>query len=114
METDCVFCEIIRGQRPADFVYQGKTVVAFHDAKPHAPVHILLVPRKHIRSINDLEGSDESVIAEMIFRARELAREFKIHGSGYRLVFNVERGGGQFVFHLHLHLLGGWVPANRS
>jgi histidine triad (HIT) family protein len=110
MEKDCIFCEIVYGRRPADFVYQGERVVAFHDIQPHAPVHILVVPRKHIRSINDLSNSDEPIIAEMILCAKELAREQGVQRSGYRLVFNVERGGGQFVFHLHLHLLGGWHP----
>lgn len=110
MATDCAFCEIIQGRRPADFVYRGKNLVAFWDIKPHAPVHILVVPRKHIRSINDLADPDETIVAEMIFRAREIAREHGIDNSGYRLVFNVEEGGGQFVFHLHLHLLGGWAP----
>lgn len=108
MVEDCVFCEIIQGKKPADFVYQGDSVVAFKDKKPHAPVHILLVPRKHIRSINDLEQTDGPVISEMIHRAKEIANDLGIGSSGYRLVFNVERGGGQFVFHLHLHLLGGW------
>ena len=108
MVEDCVFCEIIQGKKPADFVYQGDSVVAFKDKKPHAPVHILLVPRKHIRSINDLEQTDGPVISEMIHRAKEIANDLGIGSSCYRLVFNVERGGGQFVFHLHLHLLGGW------
>jgi histidine triad (HIT) family protein len=110
MEKDCIFCEIVAGRRPADFVYQDERLVAFHDIKPHAPVHILVVPRKHIRSINDLSSSDEPIIGEMILRAKELAREQGVQHSGYRLVFNVERGGGQYVFHLHLHLLGGWHP----
>jgi len=108
MATNCVFCEIITGEKPADFVYQGDSVVAFKDMNPHAPVHILLVPKKHIRSINDLTEADRPVIAELIFKAQEIAREFGIDRSGFRLAFNVERGGGQFVFHLHLHLVGGW------
>jgi histidine triad (HIT) family protein len=108
MVEDCIFCEIIQGQKPADFVYQGDSVVAFKDKNPHAPVHILLVPRKHIRSINDLKQTDGPVISEMILRAKEIANDLGVGPSGYRLVFNVERGGGQFVFHLHLHLVGGW------
>ncbi len=108
MATNCVFCEIISGEKPADFVYQGDSVVAFKDMNPHAPVHILLVPKKHIRSINELTEADRPVISELIFKAQEIATEFGIDRSGFRLAFNVERGGGQFVFHLHLHLAGGW------
>jgi histidine triad (HIT) family protein len=108
MTKDCIFCQIVHGEAPANFVYQGDSVVAFKDINPHAPVHILVVPRKHIRSINDLNEEDRPVISELIFRGREIAKEMEIDRSGYKLVFNVERGGGQFVFHLHLHLIGGW------
>ena len=108
MEKDCIFCQIIRGEKPAQFVYQGDSVVAFKDLNPHAPVHILLVPRRHIRSINDLVEEDRAEIAELFFRAKEIAKEMDISQSGYKLIFNVERGGGQYVFHLHLHMLGGW------
>jgi histidine triad (HIT) family protein len=105
---NCVFCQIIRGEKQADHVYKGETVVAFDDIHPQAPVHILIVPRKHIRSINDMEDEDRSVVAELIYTARKLAEEKGIRHSGYKLVFNVERGGGQYIFHLHLHLIGGW------
>jgi histidine triad (HIT) family protein len=108
MQKDCVFCQIAAGERGADFVYQDETLVAFHDIRPHAPVHVLIIPRKHIRSINDLEPEDGSTVAAMIMRAKKLARELDIADSGYRLVFNVEGGAGQVVFHLHLHLTGGW------
>jgi histidine triad (HIT) family protein len=105
---DCVFCQIIRGERHAEHVYKGETVVAFSDTRPQAPVHILIVPRKHIRSINDIKDEDRPVVAELICTAQKLAAEKGIHQSGYKLVFNVERGGGQYIFHLHLHLIGGW------
>ena len=108
MEKDCIFCQIIRGQRPAAFVFEGDTLVAFQDANPHAPVHILLVPRKHIRSVNDLSEEDRSVIADLFMAAGKIAKEQGIARSGYKLIFNVEQGGGQYVFHLHLHLVGGW------
>ena len=108
MVGDCIFCEIIQGKKPADYVYRGDSLVAFKDKNPHAPVHVLIVPNKHIRSINELEETDQPVISEMIFRAQEIANDLGIAASGYKLVFNVERGGGQFVFHLHLHLIGGW------
>jgi histidine triad (HIT) family protein len=104
----CLFCRIVAGTRHADIVYQDETLVAFRDANPRAPVHLLLVPRKHIRSINDLTGEDADIVAAMIMKAPEIARSASVAASGYRLVFNVERGAGQAVFHLHLHLLGGW------
>lgn len=108
MEKNCIFCEIICGDKPADFVYQGDSVVAFKDRNPHAPVHVLILPRDHIRSINDLTDGDRPVVAELILRARLIAEELGIARTGYKLGFNVERGGGQYVFHLHLHLVGGW------
>ena len=108
MTTECVFCRIVRGEKEAEFVYEGDSVLAFKDRRPAAPVHVLLVPRKHIRSINDLTEADRPVISEMIFSAKEIAKNTGIAGSGYRLLFNVERGGGQDIFHLHLHLMGGW------
>jgi histidine triad (HIT) family protein len=108
MEKDCVFCQIVNGKKSADLLYQDETLVVFKDIHPHAPVHLLLVPRKHIRSLNDLTEEDGEVISEMIFKAREMAEKASIDRSGYKLLFNVERGGGQVIFHLHLHLLGGW------
>ena len=108
MEKDCVFCQIIRGEKAADFLYQGESVVVFKDIQPFAPIHLLIVPRRHIRSINDLTEQDRDVISEMILTAREMARKRSISDSGYKLLFNVERGGGQVIPHLHLHLLGGW------
>jgi histidine triad (HIT) family protein len=109
MEPDCLFCQIIRRERPAEFVYEDESLVVFNDAYPHAPVHLLIVPRKHIRSINDLAEEDRNIISEMIFRAKEMARQVSVNTSGYKLVFNVERGAGQVIFHLHLHLTGGWT-----
>ena len=108
MPSDCIFCQLIRGEKPADFVYQDDTIVAFRDIKPHAPVHILIVPRKHIRSVNDLMDEDRPLVGEMVATAKQIAKEMGIDRSGYKLVFNVERGGNQYVFHLHLHLVGGW------
>ncbi len=108
MDEDCTFCNIIKGEKSADFVYQDESLVAFRDIRPHAPVHLLIVPREHIRSLNDLKEKDKEIVFKMIVKAKEIAREQSIAESGYRLVFNVERGGGQVIFHLHLHLLGGW------
>ena len=108
MEEKCIFCKIIKGEQPANFLFQDESLVVFKDIRPHAPVHLLIVPREHIRSLNDLREKDKDIISEMIVRAKEMAREVSIAQSGYRLLFNVERGGGQVIFHLHLHLLGGW------
>ena len=107
MEEKCTFCKIIKGEQSADILYQDESLVVFKDIRPHAPVHLLIVPREHIRSLNDLREKDKGIISEMIVRAREMAKELSIAQSGYRLLFNVERGGGQVIFHLHLHLLGG-------
>ena len=103
-----MFCQIIRGEKPADFVYQDESLVAFKDIRPHAPVHLLVVPRKHIRSVNDLTEEDTPILSEMIFKAKKIARDQEVSESGYKLLFNIERGGGQVIFHLHMHLLGGW------
>ena len=108
MEKECIFCKIIRGEAQADFVYQSESLVGFRDIRPASPIHILLVPRKHIRSLNELEEPDWAIVSELLFSAREVARQQKIDKSGYRIHINTERGGGQYVFHLHLHLLGGW------
>ncbi|RJP47759.1 MAG: histidine triad nucleotide-binding protein [Desulfobacteraceae bacterium] len=107
-EENCIFCKIANGDIPADFVAQTDRLVVFKDIKPMAPVHLLIVPRRHIRSINDLDEADKPLIAEMIMTAREMALRMGVNQSGYRLFFNVEKGGGQEVFHLHLHLIGGW------
>jgi len=108
MEKDCTFCKIIKGENVADFVYQDESLVVFKDIRPHAPVHLLIVPREHIRSLNDIEEKNKDIVFRMIFKAKEMAKEHSIDKSGYRLLINVERGGGQVIFHLHLHLLGGW------
>lgn len=108
MDEECTFCKIIKGEKSADFVYQDEFLVVFKDIRPHAPVHLLIVPREHIRSVNDVRQKDSDIIFKMVMSAREMAKDFSIAESGYRLVFNVERGGGQVIFHLHLHLLGGW------
>ena len=108
MGRDCIFCQIVRGEQSADFLYRDSSLVVFRDIHPEAPLHVLVVPRRHIRSINDMAEEDRSIISEMIFRGKETAREQGVATSGYKLLFNVERGGGQVIFHLHLHLLGGW------
>jgi histidine triad (HIT) family protein len=108
MEEKCAFCKIIRGEESTNFLFQDESLVVFKDIRPHAPVHLLVVPREHIRSLNDLEEKDKDILSKMVFRAKEMAKEHSVAQSGYRLLFNVERGGGQVIFHLHLHLQGGW------
>jgi histidine triad (HIT) family protein len=105
---ECLFCQIIEKKRAADIVYEDATLVVFRDAYPHAPVHLLIVPRKHIRSINDLTPEDRDIVAAMLMKAPEMAKLMSVARSGYKLLFNVERGAGQVIFHLHLHLTGGW------
>jgi histidine triad (HIT) family protein len=83
--------------------------VVFKDINPHAPVHLLFVPKKHIRSVNDLTDADQEILSELIMVAKEMAIEHGVSKSGYKLLYNVEKGGGQLIFHLHLHLIGGWA-----
>ena len=108
MSEDCIFCKIANKEIDGDFLYESKNLVVFKDINPKAPVHLLFVPKRHIRSINDLEKQDSEILAEMIFTAKEMALQNKIDKTGYKLQFNVEKGGGQEVFHLHMHLTGGW------
>ena len=108
MENDCLLCKIINKEIPSDFIYEDDRVVVFRDINPQAPVHLLIVPKKHIRSINDIIDEDLGVISEMIMTARDMAKKESVAESGYKLFFNVEKGGGQIIFHLHLHLIGGW------
>jgi histidine triad (HIT) family protein len=105
--TDCIFCKIITGKSPSQLLFQDDLVSAFRDNRPVAPVHVLVVPNKHIASVNDLTAEDEALIGHLFTVARQLARQEGVDYSGYRLVVNTGRHGGQGVFHLHLHLLGG-------
>lgn len=108
MSNDCVFCKIINREIPTEFLYEDEDCVVFKDINPHAPVHLLLVPKKHIRSINDLQKEEEPVVSGLLTIAKDMAKAQGVNESGYKLLFNVEKGGGQVIFHLHLHLLGGW------
>ena len=108
MDKDCLFCKISHGQMGTDFLYENENLVVFRDINPHAPVHLLIVPKRHIRSVNDLTPADNDILAEMITIARQMAKKEKVDISGYKLLFNVEKGGGQVIFHLHLHLMAGW------
>ncbi len=108
MDKDCIFCKIIKGESPAKFVHRDKDFVAFYDTRPSAPIHVLLVPVEHIESTNTLEERHGVVISKMILKAKEIAQVLGIKDSGYKLVINVGSGAGQLIFHLHIHLIGGW------
>ena len=110
----CLFCEIVAGRIPSRVAYRDDTVLAFHDIKPEAPVHVLLVPKKHLASLLDLEPEDDALVGSLVRRARDLAKELGLGERGFRLVFNAGADAGYSVFHIHLHLLGGrrlaWPP----
>jgi len=108
VDKDCIFCKIVNGEIPTEFLYEDDILMVFKDINPHAPVHDLIVPKKHIRSINDLTKNDRDIISHMIMVGKNIAKKESVRASGYKLLFNVERGGGQVIFHLHLHLIGGW------
>ncbi|OFW02451.1 MAG: histidine triad nucleotide-binding protein [Acidobacteria bacterium RIFCSPLOWO2_02_FULL_68_18] len=111
---DCLFCKIIAGHIPASIVYQDDTLVAIKDINPQAPLHVLIIPRRHVATVNDLSPSDDGLVGTMVRRAAALAEESGYHERGYRTVFNTNREAGQSVFHIHLHLLAGrplaWPP----
>lgn len=112
--SDCLFCNIVSGDIPADVVHESAGVIAFRDISPKAPTHILIVPREHISTVNDLQPAHESIVGSLFSAAKEIAADAGIAESGYRLVMNCNEGAGQSVFHIHLHLLGGrpmrWPP----
>jgi histidine triad (HIT) family protein len=110
MSTDCIFCNIVNHRTDTEILFEDEILVVFKDINPHAPVHLLLVPKKHIRSINDLNSADDAIVSSLISAGKHMAKEVGVASTGYKLVFNVEKGGGQMIFHLHLHLLGGWKP----
>ena len=112
--TNCLFCKIINRDIPGSIVYEDDRVLAFSDINPQAPTHILVVPKRHIASLNDLSVEDDQIVGELVRRASFIAKERGISAGGFRAVFNTNRDAGQTVFHIHLHLLGGrsfqWPP----
>ncbi|MBI2351599.1 MAG: histidine triad nucleotide-binding protein [Deltaproteobacteria bacterium] len=112
--NSCLFCSIIKGDVKGDIVYQDESVVAFRDINPKAPVHILIVPRKHIATLLDLEQGDKKLIGDIFYAATRLAKDKGISEDGFRVVLNCGPGAGQSVYHIHIHLLGGrpftWPP----
>lgn len=112
--TECLFCRIIEKTIPATILYEDNDLMAFHDINPQAPHHILLIPKKHIPTINDANNEDTALLGQLLIRAKLIAKDLDIDQSGYRLVFNVNKAGCQEVYHIHLHLIGGrkmtWPP----
>lgn len=112
--ADCLFCKIIDRKIPATIVYEDDRVLAFNDINPQASTHVLVVPKKHIATLNDLAPGDDAIVGEVVRRAAAIAKERGISDNGFRVVFNTNRDAGQTVFHIHLHLIGGrslaWPP----
>jgi len=110
----CIFCQIAEGEIPAEIVHEEDDLVAFRDIDPQAPSHVLVIPREHIETVNDLKKEHAEAMGRLFLAARRIARKEGVAEEGYRLVTNVGEGGGQSVFHIHIHLLGGrsmgWPP----
>ena len=110
----CLFCRLAGGEIPASIVHQDDRIVAFDDINPQAPMHVLVIPRAHIATLNDLEAGDDGIVGEMVRRGAAIARERGYAEGGYRTVFNCNADAGQTVFHIHLHVIGGrplaWPP----
>lgn len=111
---DCLFCKIAQAEIPAEIVHKSETILAFKDINPQAPHHILIIPREHIATINDISEEHTPLLGHMIQCAKDIAADLGIANDGYRLLFNINGHGGQAVYHIHLHLLGGrqlhWPP----
>lgn len=112
--TDCIFCKIAAGEIPATKVYDDGEVLAFRDINPEAPVHLLVIPRRHIATLNDLTEADAALIGQLYLAAKQVVTELGVAENGYRTVINCNRDAGQIVFHVHMHLLAGrelgWPP----
>lgn len=105
--SECIFCKIINKEIPSEVVFEDEQVLAFKDINPLAPVHLLIIPKKHRESLNQVSPEDERLLGHILIVARQLAREFGVSDSGYRVVTNIGEDGGQVVKHLHFHVLGG-------
>lgn len=104
---DCLFCKIIRKEIPADIVYEDEEILAFKDIQPAAPIHILVIPKKHISSINEIETEDEALVGKIYTKIKEIAKQQGVDETGYRVIVNCGKDAGQEVMHLHFHLLAG-------
>ncbi|NIL93505.1 MAG: HIT domain-containing protein [Woeseiaceae bacterium] len=113
-QEDCLFCKILDGEIPADIVFESDSAIAFRDINPQAPTHVLVIPRRHIATINDLEAGDRELVGDLYLAAKQIAHMEGMADEGYRAVMNCNAGAGQSVFHIHLHVLGGrgltWPP----
>lgn len=113
-EENCLFCNILNGDIPAEVVYESTSAIAFRDINPKAPTHVLIIPRKHIATINDIGESDQEIVGSLYIAAKAIAEQEGLSEEGYRAVMNCNEAAGQSVFHIHLHLLGGrplsWPP----
>lgn len=107
----CVFCKIIKGEIPKDFVYQDADLVVFNDIHPLAPVHILIVPKRHLEGIQTVKEKDQKILGKLLLVAKKIADRKKL--KGYKLFFNCGKLGGQIIFHLHFHLVGGWKDSDE-
>ena len=111
---NCLFCKIINGEITATKIYENEHIIAFNDIDPKAPIHILVIPKKHIRSINELNSSDINLAGEIILAAKKIAKDQGVNSKGFRVVFNTNDDGGQTVYHIHMHIMGGrqmqWPP----
>jgi len=103
----CVFCKIVKGELPAKVVYEDDLIMAFHDINPQRKVHVLIIPKKHISSMNDLTPEDKEVMGHLMVKVPEIAKKLGIAEEGYRLIVNTGKHGGQEIYHVHFHLLGG-------
>jgi histidine triad (HIT) family protein len=106
MET-CLFCKIVNGELPAKIIYDDGEIIAFDDIHPKAPCHKLIIPRQHIATLNDVEESEKELLVKMLLVARKIAKDLQIADKGYRVMLNCNPEGGQLIYHIHLHLLGG-------
>lgn len=114
MSDNCLFCKMVSGELTPDIVYQNDKVLAFRDIRPQAPTHVLVIPKRHVTTLNDMRDEDEALAGALLIAARRIANELGLTEPGYRTVINTNGHGGQTVFHVHLHLLGGrqmqWPP----
>lgn len=105
--TDCIFCDIVEKKQPTEFLFENSELIVINDIHPAAPVHLLVLPKEHIESVIALNDNHKDLVSRLIYVARDMAKKKEL--SGYKLVFNVGKNGGQVIPHIHLHLLGGWI-----
>lgn len=106
--SDCIFCKVIKGELPSTKIYEDKEILAFKDIHPVAPVHILVVPKKHFRSLIEVKDRDKKLLGKLLLTARNMGEKLGISKGGYKIIINNGEESGQLVFHLHIHLIGGW------